>query len=205
VKNVKPFEKFRKALHFTIFSAINLFFGGMRMIFYRPEFENGAFWQLFTAQFVHLSGGHAWSNHIFLWSSVLIMLRWVSAFSIGGFFVGGVLGVAVTLLLDHDCQYYAGLSGAIHGLWAGVGLCLVLLNNHSPRAYVGIAILLFLPIKIGIQMLWSVPIVLNPSFTTYHLAHGGGALGGLLAAGCLLLFLRSRPAVLIRHHHNQQK
>jgi membrane associated rhomboid family serine protease len=87
--------------------------------FARVSYERGAVWQLLSSQWVHLSRWHAAGNAFAL---VLIVfasgfwLRWPLQLLA---LCGGYAGVALVLALDPDCSYYAGASGALHGLLAG--------------------------------------------------------------------------------------
>lgn len=87
--------------------------------FVRASYEQGAHWQLITAQWVHLSLWHAVANALALGLIVLASRAWViwplQLAALGG----GYAGVALVLALDANCSYYAGASGALHGLLAG--------------------------------------------------------------------------------------
>lgn len=146
-------------------------------MFVRTEFAAGAWWQLVSAQWVHLSWLHAGVNLVGLLvllvafhGMVPLRLQLVA-------FIGGQVGVAAVLALDANCAYYAGASGALHGLLAGCALCSIL-QAHK----LGWAVLAGLALKLVWQH--ATGDAATPGwlgFATYYPAHEAGALGGLLA------------------------
>lgn len=150
---------------------------GMAWQFQRSVWAQGAWWQPFTAQWVHLGWGHGLGNvlaFVVLWA--LLRPR-LPAHHLLSVHAGGWVGVAAVLLWDAQCQYYAGASGALHGLWAGAAVLLLL---YGPRNG-GAALSALLLLKLLLPWLW--PGVLpDPGFPVYHPAHVAGALGGLVAA-----------------------
>lgn len=154
-------------------------------MFVRAEFLAGAWWQLLTAQWVHLSWAHGLVNAaalvvLLLAFGGLLAPRWLVA--AGG---GGHLGVALVLTLDGNCAWYAGASGALHGLAAGAALALLLQRPHQAHgrlspSWLGAGVLVGLAIKLVWQHgTGAVPGWLG--FPTYTPAHEAGALGGLVA------------------------
>ncbi len=87
--------------------------------FSRAAYESGAWWQLLTSQGVHLSGPHAVANAVALLLIATAGARFVGARDQFIGLAGGYIGVALVLAFDPDCAYYAGASGALHGLLAG--------------------------------------------------------------------------------------
>lgn len=91
----------------------------------RQAFLDGQWWLPLTAQLSHLSPAHALANAlaaVLLWRIFAPWLRWQpQALALGG----GALAVAVGVVLDTDCLYYAGASGALHGLAAGGAVALL--------------------------------------------------------------------------------
>jgi rhomboid family GlyGly-CTERM serine protease len=158
-------------------AAQGLHTAGMPLQFQRSVWAQGAWWQLFTAQWVHLGWVHGLGNvlaFVILWA----MLRpRLSAHSLLLVHAGGLVGVAAVLLWDAQCQYYAGASGALHGLWAGAAVLLLL---RGPRTW-GAALMAVLALKLLLPWLWPGALP-DPGFPVYHLAHVAGALGGLVAA-----------------------
>ncbi|MBK6323432.1 MAG: rhomboid family intramembrane serine protease [Burkholderiales bacterium] len=99
-------------------------------MFVRAEFLAGAWWQLLTAQWVHVSWLHAAVNLVGLGVLLITFNGWVAKRVLAVALLGGYVGVAVVLALDAGCAWYAGASGALHGLLAGAALALVL---DAPR------------------------------------------------------------------------
>ncbi|MFZ3128913.1 MAG: rhomboid family intramembrane serine protease [Rhodoferax sp.] len=152
--------------------------------FSRVRYAQGAYWQLLTAQWVHLSLGHALGNALAFAVLVLFSGRWLGWRPQLLALCGGYAGVAVVLAWDAQCSYYAGASGALHGLLAGNALCLVL-GGHAQgpgiTRRVGLALLGAVALKLWWQSggapaaAWS-----GWSFPVYHPAHIAGALGGMV-------------------------
>lgn len=168
--------------------------------FDRVAYDGGAWWQVLTAQWVHWGWMHAAVNA--LGAVVLLLafrglvegrLQWAAL-------LGGYVGVAVVLVLDTGCAYYAGASGALHGLLAGSALGMLLGTPHrhaTPHARsrgVGAVLLVGLAVKLALQR-W----IGDPSapgwlgIATYYPAHEAGAVGGLLAVLLVHAFWRGRP------------
>jgi rhomboid family GlyGly-CTERM serine protease len=87
--------------------------------FSRTAYESGAWWQLLTSQWVHLNGLHAAINAMALLLIASACSRFVRIHDQIVGLAGGCIGVALVLAFDPDCAYYAGASGALHGLLAG--------------------------------------------------------------------------------------
>ncbi len=150
---------------------------GMALQFQRMAWAQGAWWQLLTAQWVHLGWGH-WLGNVLAFVVLWGALR--SSLSVRSLLVvhaGGLVGVAAVLLWDAQCQYYAGSSGALHGVWAG-GAALLLLRG--PRSW-GAACGVLLVLKLLLPW-WFGGALPDPGFPVYHPAHWAGALGGLATA-----------------------
>jgi membrane associated rhomboid family serine protease len=157
--------------------------------FSRPVFEQGAVWQLFTSQWVHLNWLHAALNVL---GAILILLAftpWVGLSLSLMAWLGGYVGVAVVLWWDWSCSYYAGASGALHGLYAGCAFALVCHSKWEgvrPRrpivviwgALAGSALMVKLTFQHGSV---EAPEASWLGFITYYPAHPAGALGGVLA------------------------
>lgn len=168
--------------------------------FVRTAYAAGAWWQLLTAQWVHLGYAHAVANV----TGMLVLLlgfRTLLAGRLQGLaLLGGYVGVALVLALDLDCAHYAGASGALHGLLAGNALSLLWVELDAPLARnraraVGGVLLLGLALKLLAQHFGadaSAPGWLG--FVVYVPAHEAGAAGGLVAALLARLARRRRPA-----------
>lgn len=175
--------------------------------FDRASYEHGAVWQLLTSQWVHLTFWHAAGNAVALVVIVVasgLWLRWpIQLVAL----CGGYAGVALVLGLDPDCSYYAGASGALHGLLAGNAVALAWLARplHLPAGVSGsgarlptaawirgaaVAVLGLMALKLWLQ--WEGVREASRGgwgFPVYQPAHLAGALGGI---GLVLLVLAAR-------------
>ena len=178
----------------------------------RVAFERGALWLLLTSQLVHLGSAHAALNALALTLSLLVWSRWISLRRQLMALAGGALGVALLLVFDTDASYYAGLSGALHGLWAGNAIMLMAPQrsgvSEEPerdartvrtvavsclrgvgRQRLAAVILAVLVIKLWVQGGDS-PESLSGwlQLPVYRPAHWAGLIGGMLMTGGGLLF-----------------
>lgn len=170
-------------------------------VFMRTAYAAGAWWQLWTSQWVHFGGFHAALNL----GSMLLMLWALQGLVAGRLqcaaLAGGYIGVAMVLALDPACAYYAGASGALHGLWAGNAVVFLLgprKKLQSPRGlrWLGGAMLMAILLKLWLQQrgvasqypwqalapMWSYFGLID--FPVYGPAHAAGAAGGM---GAVLL------------------
>jgi rhomboid protease GluP len=126
---------------------------------------NGAYWQLFTSMFVHVSIMHLLGNMFFL---LIFGLRAEEIFSIGEYcpiyFLSGLAGNLLTLLFGPN-MLSAGASGAIFGLF---GACTIYF-----RRAIGQSIMSALVYASFLLLISTGP---NVNF----LAHFGGLVVGLL-------------------------
>lgn len=170
--------------------------------FDRVRFEAGADWTLLTAQWVHFGVAHAALNAAMLVLMVLALHGWVRRPVQWAALAGGYAGVAIAIAFDPQCQYYAGASGALHGLWAGSAVAVLLARGqerHPGGVWLGAVMGLVLGFKLvwqafgggqigadslggGGQWLVGIP--------TYYPAHIAGALGGVAAVLIAAAFLR---------------
>ncbi|MCY7369653.1 MAG: hypothetical protein LH479_01970 [Polaromonas sp.] len=177
--------------------------------FSRPAFAAGQWWLLLSGQTVHLSLAHAALNALALVVSLLAWRVWLVLPAQGLALAGGALGVALILLFDRDCSFYAGLSGALHGLWAGNAVLLLCAASRAPdltpppaaaessqlwSRSVALGVLLALSAKLlwqgsdaagGFSAWLQIPV--------YRPAHWAGAVGGLLAAVLALALAPPAP------------
>ncbi|MDB5869059.1 MAG: rhombosortase [Polaromonas sp.] len=165
--------------------------------FSRSSYAQGAVWQLFTAQWVHLSHWHAIANAFAFMLIVLasgLWMRW--PFQLLAL-CGGYAGVAAVLALDPDCSYYAGASGALHGLLAGNALAMA--GAPGRQRPVAMAVLAGAALKLWLQ-------AGNPQgaslvewgFAVYYPAHVAGALGGMALVLLALLVLATQAVMAAR-------
>ncbi len=89
----------------------------------RSGMANGELWRVVSAHLVHLNPYHLLINLFGL--ALICELQWGAMPLRHGFGLLGFSGVAVDMALwclQPDLQWYAGLSGVLHGLWAGCAL-----------------------------------------------------------------------------------
>ena len=167
-----------------------------RLRFSRPLFDAGAGWQLLSAQWVHLSPAHAAVNAM---AAVLLcwtLLPWVAVRKQLLALLGGYVGVGVLLALDANCLYYAGASGALHGVLAGAAVALLGGQPASPhsgwnRRAVGAVLLIALVVKLLVQSSGdATPAPGWLHIPAYYPAHAAGAAGGAVAVLFALLLRR---------------
>ena len=168
----------------------------------RLALANGEVWRVASAHLVHLNLYHLLVN---LFGLVLICeLQWGAMPLRHGFGLAGFSGVAIGMALwwlHPELQWYAGLSGALHGLWSGCALygltSASLFRKFSVAAsidlirsrFICVAGLMLLAAKLLLEYLY------GPSPGTEHLigasvvteAHRYGALAG----GVYVLFWRA--------------
>lgn len=166
--------------------------GALRYV--RPAFAQGAVWLPITAQAVHLTLPHAVVNAL---AAVLLcwsLRGWVPLRCQLLALSGGMLGVALQVVADTDCHYYAGASGALHGAVSGAALHMLAAQGRMRLAGAGLGLVLFAKLAwqhagIAASVDWlDIPI--------YYPAHGAGAAGGAMAVLALLLVRRWYPTVL---------
>ncbi|MEY4884002.1 MAG: hypothetical protein RIS34_1856 [Pseudomonadota bacterium] len=178
--------------------------------FSRPAFETGAWWQLITSQWVHLSGLHAVVNATGMVLMLVAFHGFVDTRTQLVALLGGYLGVATVLALDTHCNYYAGASGALHGFLAGNAIHMVLgkpgqvatpqtslLVAHSSQAarVLALIVLLGLIVKLVVQHRPGTPAMPGwLGFSTYYPAHEAGAAGGLIAVVLVSAWRRGASA-----------
>ncbi len=179
--------------------------------FERPRFEQGAWWELLSAQWVHLSLSHALANAVALLLIAGLLRPWLSRPLQYGLLAGALAGVALAIALDPACAYYAGFSGALHG-WLG-GAAAWLAGRRSspdlaapgapsalpaetaesgpplawPRVMLGL-----LALKVGIESTGWLPSAW--SFAVYWPSHAAGLAAGGLVAGLMRALARLAPA-----------
>ena len=188
-------------------------------VFVRTEFGAGAWWQLLSAQWVHLGLAHAAVNVGAMALIAFIFSAWVPRSAQYMAWLGGFAGVAMVLAADAQCVYYAGASGALHGYWAGAALVLGFWRSgdvlsRPTTGYFGGLLLLCLALKLGLQPALqrgaggASPLAIMGGVTNgaihlpvYYPAHAAGAAGGAVMVLLWMLWMslrlsasRQRPA-----------
>ena len=136
----------------------------------RAAIADGQAWRWMTGHFVHLSARHCLSNLLglcviceYLWDELGLAEACLLS-------IGTAAGTSMLLWwFAPEIQWYAGLSGLLHGLWAG---CAMAWWSRTGDRVAGAALLL-LAIKLA------VPVVTASAMPVVTVAHGFGALSGL--------------------------
>ncbi len=162
----------------------------------RGAIMHGQWYRLLSAHLVHLGGWHLLLNLLALLLLGELFWQRLPARLVAALLVASALGVGLGLLWTMPGLWrYAGLSGVLHGAWAGSAL--LLLNRkgeEAARAWWALALLLlaaklvlenFFRLSAGAHLM-DAPVIL-PS-------HALGALAGLLFAGLVELASRARSA-----------
>ncbi|WP_300051870.1 rhomboid family intramembrane serine protease [Malikia sp.] len=172
--------------------ALQLWPGGAAALrFERTRFVQGAWWEPVSSQFVHLNLSHALAN-----AAALLLIAWLLRSLLGsarqsGLLAGALAGVALRLVIDVDCAYYAGFSGALHG-WLGGALAVLRepAGRFAPWRWGLLGLLL---LKVGLELAGRLPTAWN--FPVYYPSHAAGLAGGLCAAGFMRLAGRTRASL----------
>ena len=155
------------------------------LIYHRQAFLDGQWWLPLTAQLAHFNTSHALANAAGAALLGVLFRSWLRPSQQALAWAGGVLGVALVLILDTQCSYYAGASGALHG-WAAGGALWAALDKPQNLEHQGRwawALLLGISVKLALQFTYP-PQTQDWGFPVYQPAHWAGAAGGV--AGVLL-------------------
>jgi membrane associated rhomboid family serine protease len=166
------------------------------LIYQRDAFWGGQWWLPLSAQLAHFNLAHALSNGAAAVVLALVLRPFVSGMQQVTLALSGACAVALVVVLDSACSYYAGASGALYG-WAAGG-CLLGLLKKPPLApanrKVAMLVLALLGVRL-VAMQWSGVQATAWGFPVYLPAHWTGAFGGLLAAGVLARRAAARPSL----------
>lgn len=175
----------------ALYAVLQLWPGASEALrFERPAFSQGAVWQALSAQWVHLNWPHAAANAAAAVLLCWLLRPWMPVSRQLLALLGGWLGVAVLLVFDAQCAYYAGASGALHGVLAGAALHA--LAQAKPMRYVGAALVLGLVLKLVWQTMAQISAPDWLGMPVYHPAHMAGAAGGALVLAVCLSVQRLR-------------
>lgn len=163
--------------------AAALAWGGTGIGLFRPRFEQGAWWEPLSAQFVHLDLQHALANAAALLLVAWLLRRTAATRAQLAVLAGALAGVALQLALDAGCAHYAGFSGALHG-WLGGALALARAPATAAPRWQRL-LLGALALKVGLELLGWWPSAWN--FPVYYSSHAAGLAGGLCAAAIVAL------------------
>lgn len=153
------------------------------LIYHRQAFLDGQWWLPLSAQWVHLNVAHGVANlaaalllGVFLRGTV----RWQQQLVLVG---SSALAVALGVVLDTQCSYYAGASGALYGLAAGGSVLHGFGHSGLGRRQrlQGVVVLGLLSARLLIAQ-WGADTPVAWGIPVYVPAHWAGVGGGLLAA-----------------------
>ncbi len=141
------------------------------LVWQREALSNGECWRLLSTHLVHLSPRHLMMNVLGLWLAMelpcatLTSAQWMSLCMVSA------LGVSLLLLLlQPQLQWYAGLSGVLHGLWSGGAAYRWIVERKN--LFLLVLLALFARLTIGGQV--------SAEFSVIAEAHWYGAFSGLL-------------------------
>lgn len=177
--------------------------GLMRLRYDRSGLMDGEVWRVVTAHLVHLNRLHLFLNLLGL--LLICELQWGVLPLRHGIGLLGFSGVATSVSLwwlHPELAWYAGLSGVLHGLWAGCVLFGLWSALDAPlrSRLVYLAGAFLLAVKLAVEFHY------GASENTAHLIGGGvvtashlyGALSGavyMLTWGCVRMRALSRGAL----------
>lgn len=153
--------------------------------------ERGQWWRLISGQFVHLGAAHLAGN---LAAWVLLVALCVTAPGLRAVLLGGAGGLLGTglglLLLAPSVHWYAGLSGALHGVAVGAALTVAL-----ARPLPGIALLAVIVAKLVVETAFGglpgTPALPDGARVVTE-AHLWGGVGGGVAIAIAVVLARGR-------------
>jgi len=161
--------------------------------FYRPAIAAGEFWRLLSGHFVHLGVPHLIMN-----VAGLILIWYLTASSFTSrqwLLVTAIVMVGLNLglwFLEPNLIDYVGLSGLLHGLLAA-GIVASLGSGRSEIWILGIGLAAKLAYE---HLVGPLPGSENASGGTVIVAaHAHGALSGALAAGLLMIRVRTQASI----------
>lgn len=163
----------------------------------RNEILSGQLWRLISCHFVHFSWKHLVLNIaglIFIWAlfkHILSQRIWLLLT------LGSIVGIDISLLIIHpEIKWYMGLSGVLHGYFAGGAILQIRLNGIKSLPYL---------ILLMIKLLWEYlngPLPGSEELTGVRViteAHIYGAIGGSIV---MLFLIVKRKTWIIK---NQQQ
>jgi rhomboid family GlyGly-CTERM serine protease len=143
----------------------------------RTALQSGEWWRLITAHLTHLGWRHALLNAA---AAAILILLLGHAFDARQWLLAGALSVAAVdaglWWLSPEVIWYAGASGALHGVIAAGGFAL-----WRARDWRGIALLLLLTAKLAYEQLTTGSLGFSGGIPVVLDAHLYGAIGGALA------------------------
>jgi len=113
----------------------------LHMRYDREAILAGEYWRLVSGQFLHMTWTHLALNlaGLFviwaLFKDILSPVMWWSLLA------GSIAGVSTGLLVfQPSLEWYVGLSGALHGLFAGGAVCALCLHGKRGGVFLGVLV-----------------------------------------------------------------
>lgn len=156
--------------------------------FQREGLAQGQLWRLFSGHFIHLGWSHALMNMAALGLLVYLLADGLEVASLLGLILASSLAVDAGLwFLQPELQWYVGLSGVLHGLFAGL-----LLLQWFCRRERHLWLILLLSVKLAWEgatgpLPMTADLAGGPVVTIAHLY---GTLGGMLGAISVILVIK---------------
>ncbi|MES2663531.1 MAG: rhombosortase [Pseudomonadota bacterium] len=149
-------------------------------IFQRSAIFDGEWWRVITGQVTHFTFAHTLYNLVGLWTAHWLFHEQLNGRKLNILWGILLLSVGLSLLMFSDWEFYAGLSGALHGYWI-----FGLLTTRTPTANWFLAAAGLLILKVIMEIF-----ALFPQDDIEHLmqaavaveAHSTGLLVGLALA-----------------------
>ena len=162
--------------------------GSEHLAFSADAFHAGAWWQLFTYPFFHISIYHLLIDGLAFFTLLSCFSRnsWLQK---TGLFIASALGsVLISLLVDPRIYSFGlcGLSGVCHGMMAVYGLQLLDQSDKSEASsrVIGMSIFLIITLKCTVELLSGSVVFAGmhagPLGTPITACHAGGVIGGLV-------------------------
>lgn len=158
-------------------------------VFKRNDINNGQWWRLFSGNLVHTNYPHLALNLAGLWITGFLFLDYIKPINFIVSLIILIICVGLGIyLFSPSLMWYAGLSGALYGLFL-VGALYATLNQDY---FTGIPLLILIPVKIFWDLLHggsqsSADLIGVPVATDAHLY---GVIGASLI--CFIILLRLR-------------
>jgi len=184
-----PIAALSVAIIFAIFGDTGRFW----LSYDRPAIAAGEFWRLLSGHFVHLGVSHL------IWDAAGLLLIWylvAQSFSRKQWLVVSLVAVVGIDLgfwfLEPNLTWYVGLSGLVHGLLAA-GVVGRLKSGRVDMWVLGVALIGKLAYE---QLLGPLPGSEESSGGVVIVAaHAYGALAGAIAAGVIMIRVRTQPPI----------
>ncbi len=175
----------------SVVAQLSLITGVDWMQYARADISEGQWWRFFTGNLVHLTWRHLIMNLLALIAIVMLYPKCLRAVGLFSVLVMSCLSVTLGMwVLSPEIQWYAGLSGALHGLLA----TLIIIDYVSHKHWLNIIVFIALMVKLiweGVlgPMPGSASAAGGPVVVQAHLY---GFMGGLVIAAYINIFIKNK-------------